>query len=97
MRYLEKYYPDNLGIEITKLKNGLQNTIKEHSLLMRDVIEDRSFYVNENNFELNMETKTKTKMKMLSKEEKKMFDLRNWEIIHSGYLVFLSEALQVSR
>lgn len=93
MRYLEKYYPNNLGIELAKLKDGLQDTIKEHSLLIRDITEERSIHINENNYELNM----KMSKKMGSKEEKIILDLNKWEIIHSGYLAFLSEALQVSR
>ena len=42
IRYLEKYYPDNLGAEILKLRDGLQNTIKEHSLLIADIVEEDS-------------------------------------------------------
>ena len=93
MRYFEKYYLNDLGIEITKLKVGLQNTIKEHSLLIKYIIEDRSFHINEKNYILIMKMNKKIEVE----NEMKLLDLNRWEIVHSGYLVFLSEALQVSR
>ena len=61
-------------MEILKLKTELQNTIKEHSFLIEEIVQEHP-----------------------SNYEKKNFDSAKWEKIHSGYLVFLSEALAVSR
>lgn len=68
-------------MEILKLKTELQNTVKEHSFLIEEIVKEHS---------LVHERKS-------SNYEKKNFDSAKWEKIHSGYLVFLSEALAVSR
>lgn len=68
-------------MEILKLKTELQNTIKEHSFLIEELIKEHSLMHERQSGNI----------------EKKSFESAKWEKIHSGYLVFLSEALAVSR
>ena len=70
-------------MQILKLRTELQNTIKEHSFLLGGkIVEENSLLHEEGN---------------RSNDEEKSFDSVKWVRIHSGYLVFLSEALAVSR